>query len=130
MSEVARSRPWPSPSVPLQMLPPPTITASSRSSDLRASAISFASRSSTVGVDRLVGGRRGERLARHLHHEPATPATVNVYAGSQVRPRPPRTPQAPDDDLCEADDLRFAEQVCDRLLLILDERLLEQDTAP
>ncbi len=47
VSDVARSMPAPAPVVPRQMLPPPTITASSRSSSARARAISAAIRSTT-----------------------------------------------------------------------------------
>jgi hypothetical protein len=45
VSEVARSMPAPAPVVPRQMLPPPTITASSRSRSERAPAMSTAIRS-------------------------------------------------------------------------------------
>ena len=77
--------PGPAPSVPRQMLPPPTMTASSRSSDLATLGDLLGDPLDDRAVDGLVGGRRGERLARDLEHQPTAPACVNVYAG-QARP--------------------------------------------
>ena len=116
VSEVARSMPAPAPVVPRQMLPPPTMTASSRSSSWSDRAISPASCSTVDDVDGLVRGRRGERLAGHLQHDALL--TAHRFC---------RRPQSPTTTWANWVTVAPSEQARDGLLLVLDVGLVEQD---
>src|SRR5579872_4631723 len=112
VSDVVRSRPWDSPVAPRQMLPPPITMASSNSSSARALAISRANRSTTAPS--MVSSD-----AEDANASPDILRTTRRRAGGA---------SAPDNDLCEPHDLRVADDIADRALLVLGERLLEQAT--
>ena len=86
VSEVARSMPAPAPVVPRQMLPPPTITASSRSSSSRALAISTAMRST---------------MEASMVSSDAEEANASPDIFSTIRRRSPTVASVADDNLGE-----------------------------
>src|SRR5579875_1429342 len=130
VSEVARSRPWPSPTVPRQMLPPPTITASSRSNSSRTSTISPASRSTTPAS--IVSSEAGEAraspdiLSTTRRRLPAGSTDPNLPASPVVM----GSASTAHFDLGEAHDLGTAQQVADRTLLVLHVGLLQEAALP
>src|SRR3954447_22737492 len=106
--------PWPAPVIPRQMLPPPTTTAMSTSRSRRTSTISCASwrtMSPSMPWPSLPANASPESLRTTRRHR--APPTVD-------------RPSAADRDLGEAHDLRAAEEVGDRLLLVLHVVLLEE----
>src|ERR1019366_8274367 len=111
VSEVARSMPAPAPVVPLQMFPPPTITANSRSNSDRVWAISKARRSTTGA----------SMVSSEAEEASASPDIFNT-----MRRRSPTVASVADDDLGELRHRGRAEELGDGLLLILHIRLIEE----
>src|SRR5580704_6848374 len=112
VSEVARSMPAPAPVVPRQMLPPPTITASSRSKAAQVWAISRASRSTTVAS---------------MVSSDAEEANASPDIFKTMRRRSPTVASGADDDLGELRHRGRTQEFGDGLLLILHIGLVEQN---
>src|ERR1700676_1218570 len=110
-SEVARSMPAPAPVVPRQMLPPPTITASSRSRCSRVWAMSTASCSTTAAS--MVSSDADEARA-----------PPDIFR--TMRRRSPTVDSAADHDLGEPRHRGRTEERGDGLLLVLHVRLVEE----
>src|SRR5450755_2647701 len=111
VSDVARSMPAPAPVVPRQMLPPPTITASSRSNSPRVSAISAASRSTTMA----------SMVSSEAEEANASPDIFRT-----MRRRSPTVASVAHDDLGELRHLGRPEEFGNGLLLVPHIGLVEQ----
>src|ERR1022692_1180603 len=112
VSEVARSIPAPAPVVPRQMLPPPTITASSRSKAAQVCAISWASRSTTVAS---------------MVSSDAEEASASPDIFKTMRRRSPTVASVADDDLGELRHRGRTQERGDGLLLVFHVGLVEED---
>src|SRR5579872_62769 len=128
VSEVVRSRPWPSPIVPRQMLPPPTTMASSMSSSARARVISRAKRSTTlasmVSSDADEASASPDILRTSRRRRSASGAAEMSATAVDLGSTPALS--VADNDLREAHDLRALYDFGDRAFFVPGVRLVEE----